>query len=239
MFIVALCSSAAASAMPPIDSVALKAKQDEHLQIYRKAIEYNDLGTAAASLVGYLHAGGATNYNDTLAVVYYSMNNLAGAYKLAKECYARDNKDVTALTLLADVSGQTNDAKVSLDWYEKLCALNPNPFNHYQTAAKQFTLDRRAECRESLKKAIADSAAAMKQMVSLQIGQGYSENVPVLAAAYNMLGVLDFKDNKTAEARKNYEAAVKAFPDFVIGKQNIDSLNKPADTKKGATKKKQ
>jgi len=214
------------------DSLALKMKQDEHLQVYHAAIQYNDMPTAAMSLVSYLNSGGSYNYHDSLAVVYYNMNNFPGAYKLANESYTKDNKNVTALSLLADISGQTNDAKTSLEWYEKLCPLNPLPYNYYQLATKQFSLERKLECRQSLNKAIADTTAAMKQKVSLQVGQGYSESVPVLAAAYNMLGVLAFQDKNTAEAKKLYEAALKAFPDFVIAKQNLDAMNKPATTPK-------
>jgi len=226
-FCVAIKASANAA-----DSVALKAKQDEHLAVYRTAIQYNDMSTAAMSLVSYLNSNGAKNYSDSLAVVYYNMNNFAGAYKLANESYVKDNKNVTALSLLAEISGQTNDAKTSLEWYEKLCPLNPLPYNYYQLATKQFSLERKLECRQSLTKVLADTAAAAKQKVSLQVGQGYSESVPVLAATYNMLGVLAFKENNLAEAKQQYTAALKSFPDFVIAKQNLDAMNKPAVTQK-------
>ncbi len=223
--IAAIAISLAANAA---DSTALKIKQDEHLKVYHTAIQYNDMPTAAMSLVSYLSNGGTINYNDSLAVVYYNMNNFSGAYKLANEAYTRDNKNVTALSLLADISGQTNDAKTSLEWYEKLCPLNPLPFNYYQLATKQFSLERKLECKQSLAKVMADTAAAAKQKVTLQVGQGYSESVPVLAAAYNMMGVLAFQDKNTTEAKKMYEAALKAFPDFVIAKQNLEAMNKPA-----------
>ncbi|MEO7310366.1 MAG: tetratricopeptide repeat protein [Chitinophagaceae bacterium] len=210
------------------DSTMMMAKQNEQLAIYHTALQYNDMPTAATALVTYLNSGGTTNYHDSLAVVYYNMNNFAGSYKLANESYTRDNKNVTALSLLADISGQTNDAKTSLEWYEKLCPLNPMPFNYYQLATKQFSLERKLECKQSLTKVLADTAAAAKQKVSLQVGQGYNESVPVLAAAYNMLGVLAFKENNTTEAKQYYTAALKAFPDFVIAKQNLDAMNKPA-----------
>ena len=216
----------------PADSAALKMKQDDHLKVYRTALQYNDMPTAAMSLVSYLSYGGGINYHDSLAVVYFNMNNFPGAYKLANESYTRDNKNVTALSLLADISGQTNDAKTSLEWYEKLAPLNPLPYNYYQLATKQFSLERKLECRQSLAKVLADTAAAAKQKVSLQVGQGYSESVPVLAAAYNMLGVLAFKENNLAEAKQHYTNALKSFPEFVIAKQNLDAMNKPAATGK-------
>ncbi len=214
------------------DSTALKLKQQEYLSVFHTAMQYSDMPTAAMSLVSLMNTGGMEAYHDSLAVVYYSMSNFAGAYKIANESYTKNNKNVTALSLLADISGQTSDTKLSLDWYEKLCALNPLPYNYYQLATKQYALDRMTECKQSLAKVFADTAAVAKSEVTMVIGQGYSEKVPLLAAAYNMMGVLSFKENKVAEAKQNYMAALKVLPDFVIARQNIEALTKTATTNK-------
>ena len=209
------------------DSASLLARQQEHLDIYRTAIAYNDLPTAANAITRFLHDGGTKNYQDTLAVIYYEMSNLGGAYKLAKEIYETNPKNTTALTLLAEVSSRAGESKTSLDWYEKLCPLKPEPYNYYQLATKQFVLERKLECKQSLAKVIADSANATKQNVGLDVGNGYTENVPVLAAAYNMQAVLAFQDKKTDEAKALYQKALQVFPNFQIAKQNLETLSKP------------
>jgi tetratricopeptide (TPR) repeat protein len=223
---------------PKADSTALKTKQDESLSLYRRALAYDDLGTASAAITTYLMAGGSNAYEDTLALLYYQSNNLRGAYKLAGELNARDAKNLVSLNLLADISGRAGETKTSLEWYEKLCAQNPQAFNFYQLATKQFMLERKKECRESLMKVVADSAQARQQSTVMDIGNGYTENVPVLAATYNMLGVLAFQDKNNAEARKYYELALSVHPQFVIGKQNLESLDpkKPAASGKPAAK---
>lgn len=208
----------------PADSSAKNEKQKESLDIYHRALKYNDMGTAATALTNYLYAGGNPSYQDSLAIIYYNLNNMSGAYKLANELFTADAKNVTALTLLADISGRGGEPKISLEWYEKLCALSPSAFNFYQLGSKQFVLERKLECRQSLQKVVADSAEAMKQTVSLEVNNGYFEQVPVLAATYNMLGVLAFQDKKTAEAEEYYKKAIAAAPNFVIGKQNLDGL---------------
>ena len=189
------------------------------------------MSTAASSLVAFLNAGGPENYLDTLAIVYYNLNNLNGAYKLANELYTANNKNNTALTLLADISGRGGETKTSLEWYEKLCALTPSPFNFYQLASKQYLLERKLECRQSLLKVVADSTEALKQTVSMEVSNGYFEQVPALAAAYNMLGVLAFNEKNIPEAEAYYKKAIALAPDFVIGKQNLEALKG-----KGATK---
>jgi tetratricopeptide (TPR) repeat protein len=223
------------------DSIVLVQKQTEQLQIYRKAITYNDMSTAASALVSFLNSGGSNVYQDSLAIVYYNLNNFNGAYKLANELYTANNKNSTALTLLADISGRGGETKVSLEWYEKLCILNPSPYNHYQLASKQFLLERKLECKQSLLKVIADSAEARKQPVSMEVSNGYFEQVPTLAAAYNMMGVLSFNDKKKEEAATFYNKAIAVAPEFVIAKQNLEALkpgatNKPASKTSAATK---
>ena len=210
-------------------------KQKDHLALYRRALEYNDLGSAAYSLTNYLYWGGDEKYSDTLALVYYGMNNLGGAYKLAGEINGKDPKNVTALTLLADVSGRAGEIKKSLEWYEKLIEISPTAYNHYQLATKQFVLERNMECKQSLQKVIADSTAAMEQKVRLDIGEVYGEDVPVLAAALNMMGAIAFKEKDTAGAINWYSRAISAYPQFVIAKQNLDDLKKGSTPAKPAT----
>jgi tetratricopeptide (TPR) repeat protein len=156
---------------------------------------------------------------------------------MANEINQANPKDVTALTLLADITGRAGDTKASLDWYEKLCPLAPEPYNYYQLATRQFLLERIGECKTSLAKVVADSVKARQEKVALEITAGNSENVPVLAAAYNMLGALAFRDKKTAEAKRFYELAVKEFPDFVIARQNLEGLKPAAPGTKPAAKK--
>jgi tetratricopeptide (TPR) repeat protein len=210
-------------------------KQNEYLSLYRRALNYNDLGSAAYAVGAYLHHGGAANFNDTLALIYYNMNNLGGAYKLAGEINEKDPKNATALTLLADISGRAGEVKKSLEWYEKLIEVSPSPYNQYQLATKQFLLERNLECKQSLQKVIADSAQAKEQMVRLDIGEGYGEDVPVLAAAMNMMGAIAYKEKDNALAKDWYQKAVNVFPQFVIAKQNLEELNKPAAPAKPAT----
>jgi len=210
------------------------ARQNEYLSLYRRALAYNDLGSAAYAVSAYLHNGGEATFNDTLALIYYNMNNLGGAYRLAGEINEKDPKNPTALTLLADISGRAGEVKTSLEWYEKLIAVAPSPFNQYQLATKQFILERNLECRQSLQKVIADSASAKEQSVRLDIGEGYAEEVPVLAAALNMLGALSYKEKDNVKAKEWYEKAVSVFPDFVIAKQNLEELKKGAEPAKPA-----
>lgn len=231
-----LLYSAQAFAQPKADSAQ---SQVEYLNMYRRSLEYDDMSSAAYALTGYLMHGGAAQFKDTLAVVYYRLGNLNGAYKMANEINLANPKDITALTLLADITGRAGDSKASLDWYEKLCALSPEPYNYYQLATRQFVLERIGECKTSLNKVVADSVKARQDKVSLEISPGNNETVPVMAAAYNMLGALAFREKDKAAAKQYYALAVKEFPSFVIANQNLQGVDLPAtkpDTKPAGNK---
>lgn len=205
-------------------------QQQAYINMYRRSLEYDDMSSAAYALTGYLMYGGAAQFKDTLAVVYYRLGNLNGAYKMANEINQANPKNITSLTLLADITGRAGDTKASLEWYEKLCAQSPEPYNVYQLATRQFLLERIGECKASLNKVVTDSVKARQDKVSLEISSGNNEAVPVIAAAYNMLGALAFREKDTAAAKKYYALAVKEHPNFVIANQNLQSLN-PAPSK--------
>ncbi len=219
------------------DSIQQAARQQEYLDVYRRALQYDDINSAGYALTRFLMNGGSSNFKDTLAIIYYRTGNLNGAFKMANEINQANPKDVTAITLLADITGRAGDTKASLDWYEKLSALAPGPYNFYQMATRQFLLERVGECKTSLNQVVTDSIKARQEKVSLEIAAGNSENVPVLAAAYNMLGALAFRDKKTAEAKRFYELAVMEFPEFVIARQNLEGLKKPSTGAKPPAKK--
>lgn len=240
LFLFVVFLSAQAFAQSKVDSAQ---QQNEYMNMYRRSLEYDDMSSAAYALTGYLMHGGAAQFKDTLAVVYYRLGNLNGAYKMANEINQTNPKDITALTLLADITGRAGDTKASLDWYEKLCVLSPEPYNFYQLATRQFLLERIGECKTSLNKVVADSVKARQEKVSLEISAGNNEAVPVIAAAYNMLGAMTFREKDEIAAKKYYALAVKEFPNFVIANQNLQSLNpapaKPATNKPAAKAKNQ
>ena len=65
----------------------------------------------------------------------------------------------------------------------------------------------------------------------MEVSNGYFEQVPALAAAYNMLGVLAFNEKNNSEAEAYYKKAIALAPDFVIGKQNLEALKGKGTTK--------
>jgi Tfp pilus assembly protein PilF len=52
------------------------------------------------------------------------------------------------------------------------------------------------------------------------------KNVPILAAAYNMLGVIQMEAKDYSNATKLFSKAMEVFPDFIGAYQNLEELKK-------------
>jgi tetratricopeptide (TPR) repeat protein len=52
------------------------------------------------------------------------------------------------------------------------------------------------------------------------------KDVPMRAAALNILGVLYMEQNRTKEAVKSFEDALVYYPEFILVKQNLELIKK-------------
>lgn len=206
--------------------------KQHYLDLYKRALKYNDTRTAITALNGYLTLGDELPYKDTLGYIYYLAGDYYSSLLLTKEVTDADASNVNALERLASCYNQLGDLKQTVENYEKLVPKTKNPYHYYQLAVAQFQLKRIAECAQNLQRAITDTSSR-RIPVAFTVNEGQVQNVPVMAAAYNMLGVIQMEGKNYADARKLINKAIEVYPDFVGAKQNIEALDNIA---KGGTK---
>lgn len=217
---------------PTTSSFDTKAMNEHYLSIYNLAISYGDYASASNAVYGILSMDTSNiAWKDTLASLMFARGALDQCKKLAKEVYDIDNANLRMLELLAVSEQGLGNAKESLEYYEKLYPQTQQLFHLYQIATLQFGLQRLGECSVNLQKIIADPNAE-KETVSINIGQGYQQQVPYKAAALNIAGVIARSVNDNENAKKAFEEALKIFPDFVLAKGNLDDMNNPQDPPK-------
>lgn len=198
--------------------------RQHYIDLYKRALKYNDTRTAITALNGYLTYGDDIAYMDTLGYIYYLAGDYYSSLLLTKEVTEAKPDNLNALERLASCYNQLGDLKACVDSYEKLTPKTKNPYHHYQLAVAQYQLKRIAECSQNLQMAIADTSSR-RIPVAFTVTEGQVQNVPVMAAAYNMLGVIQMDAKNYAEARKLMNKAVEIFPDFVGAKQNIAAVD--------------
>jgi tetratricopeptide (TPR) repeat protein len=201
-----------------------KTSKDHYLSLYKRALKYNDSRTAITALNGYLTYGDDMSYMDTLGYIYYLAGDYYSSLLLTKEVTDAKPDNLNAMERLASCYNQLGDLKACVETYEKLTPKTKNPYHHYQLAVAQYQLKRIAECNQNLQVSIADTSSR-RIPVAFTVAEGQVQNVPVMAAAYNMLGVIQMDVKNYADARKLINKAIEVYPDFVGAKQNLAALD--------------
>jgi tetratricopeptide (TPR) repeat protein len=209
--------------------------KSHYLTMYQRALKLNDSRTAIIALNGYLAIDEDVAYKDTLSILYYLNAEYYSCLLLSKEIYDADKKNIAALERIAASYTQLGDVKTGTDQYEVLSGATKSPYHFYKLAIGQFQLKRNGECRQTIQRIIADTASK-RIAVSFTINETENQNVPVLAAAYNMLGVIEMNEKNYDIAKAMFDKALAIYPDFVGALQNKQLLNKPKATKTTAAK---
>ena len=202
------------------------ASSEPEVKIYNTALQYGDYEVAKNAIYA-LMAKYPENrsYLDTLSRLYFSLGNYAQCVNVGNEYLKNDKENVMVQELVALSENSRGNYRESLEGYEKLVKKTGSPYYAYQLAVNQYMLKRFGECALTAE-AILKEPASEKQEVSISVDQKNSQKVPLKAAAYNLLGVIEKELNHPDKAKTNFEAALKAFPDFELAKNNLKDLNK-------------
>jgi tetratricopeptide (TPR) repeat protein len=151
---------------------------------------------------------------------------------LSEEVYKAAPDNVNAIARTAECYDELGDPKTAIELYEKVVPKTKSPYHIYKLGVCQYQLKRTAECEASAKAALADTTSKRIGVV-FTMADGSQQNVPVDAAAANLLGVLKMDAKNFAGAKVDFQQALKLFPDFAGAKGNIAVCDKNL---KGAAK---
>lgn len=210
--------------------VAQVPTKQHYLDVYKRGLKYNDTKLAINALQNYLAISDDGVYKDTLSMLYFIANDYIPSLLLSQEIMEADKKNIGALERIANCYYQLGDIKSAVTNFEKLCPTTKNPYHHYQLALAQYQLKRTAECLQNLQIVIADSSSK-KIATPFSIGEGQVQKVSILAAAYNMAGVMEMEVKNYAKATQYFDMAIQAFPDFVGAFQNKEEVTKLTNAK--------
>jgi len=198
---------------------------DVQMRFYKSALKNYDLQAATVALytMQALKPERA-DLNDSLALLYFAGERYAQAYLVGQAIVNADPKRNDMLEMVAVSKQNLGMIKESLADYEKLYAADKSVYFLYQMATLQYQLKRYGECIASLDQILA-SADADKQKVPTRVQNG-SQDAPMKAAAYNVKGVCALELNQPEIAKENFNKALQIFPDFVLAKTNLETMEK-------------
>lgn len=203
----------------------LKVNQlNTHKKIVNQALRYNDIQTAINSM-HYIVAleGDTSTYKDSLAITYYKVGNYVSSHVLSKELLIQQPKNIQLMEINAMSLQNLGAIKDAIAAYETLFAQTNTMFHGYQLANLQYSLKRLSEAKATIAQTLqCDKMEAVQ--LQFPVDKTKNQNVPLLAAAYNLQGLIAFelKDHNTASIA--FKDALKIMPKFTVATQNANAV---------------
>ena len=198
-------------------------------QKLKQALVYGDKSIAVTSMYSIIAVEGAQSiYKDSLAYLYFDARKYLSCFLVANDVlsYKPDNIDLMEMSAISLESMGALD-KAS-ETYSNLLAKTNNNYHAYKLAGLQMTLKKLDEAYATIKKAdqMADTG---KMKITFQVNKSYSEDVDLKAAIAYLEGIIALNLEKEPEAKLCFERAIKVFPNFVLAKNQLSTIETPKE----------
>ncbi len=206
-------------------------KQIQETQLYKHyqmkyvfGMKYNDSEVAKNALYSMI----AMDPNDdslkmVLCYYYFERNQFASSLFVSADLLSRypDNVDALKINALSYENMGVRDK--AIEQYMSLHMKTRDITALYQASLLQFELERFNECNTNLDIIIKDpQAKAIK--INFAKNETEQQEITLIAAAYNMKGMIAKQKGNKEDARTNFDKALELEPEFVLPTQNLKDL---------------
>jgi len=206
-------------------SIALTSSSLElEKQKLKQAMSYGDKLVAANAMYAIISLEGPqSSYKDSLAYLYFNGRNHVSCFLVTNDILKRNPDNFEFLEMKAISLESMGALDKATEAYEVLLLKSNDNYHAYKIAGLQLAMNKFDDAFASIKK--ADQLPDNKEMtVSFQVNKNYNQNVDLKAAIAYLEGVIALNLKKDAEAKISFERAVKLFPEFVLAKSKLTTL---------------
>ena len=119
----------------------------------------------------------------------------------------------------------------AVEVYSNLLSKTKNNFHAYKLATLQVASKKFIDAYKSIKGAdLLEDSGTIK--VNFQVNKNYNQSVDLKAAIAYLEGIILLNLNKETEAKLSFMRAVNLFPDFVLAKSKITTLENKENSEK-------
>ncbi|SDW97006.1 hypothetical protein SAMN05444411_102570 [Lutibacter oricola] len=194
-------------------------------QKLKQALAYNDKAVAASAMYSIIALEGETStYKDSLAYMYFNNRNYVSCFLVSNDILKTKKGDKNFLEMSAVSLEQMGALEKSIEIYTDLLSTSNNNYHAYKIAGLQLALNKFDEAFAMVRKAdgLPDTG---KITVNFQVNKNYTQNVNLKAAIAYLQGIVEMNLKKNTEAKASFERAVTLFPEFVLAKSKLTTLN--------------
>lgn len=194
-------------------------------QVYQKSVSRNDLAAARFAVYELMTLKPEEkNWNDTLLILYFSSGMYGQSIQLGKELLKEKPDHQLTLEIVCISEESLGMMKEGLEDYEKLYKLSAKPLHLYKIATFQYSLQRYGEATQSINALLGNQQTAQEKLY-ISIAQGQGQEVNLLAACWNVAGMIALETGKTDEAKTFFNKALEIDPNFLLPKNNIQFID--------------
>lgn len=174
-----------------------------------------------------------------LAQLYYAAKNYEISFRFSSIVANKDSlKKQSAMELAAlNLLGlKANDKAVVL--YKAMATEFNNPSYLYEASVLEYQAKKIEDCIATLNTVLKDTTA-QKQTIEMTrentVGKVIKEEINLIAASLNILGVVSLEKENYSEAKKYFSNALAIQPNFILAENNLKDVVKKEE--KGKSKK--
>ncbi len=188
-------------------------------RVYHLARRYGDYWTMKEAAYA-LWAQDTTNlaWKDSLFRCYVFLKQVSQVIRMGEERLRRNPKDLFALNALAEAYQLQGDIQKAYEYQVRAYDLAPNRESQYHLAVLLYNMGR-SDTALKLVSEVAKDSTTKAIMVHVS-GQGATQEVPLQAAAWNLIGVIHMIRQDVKEAKKAFEQALSIAPNFLLARNN-------------------
>lgn len=221
-FLSLLCLMMVSGLSAQTKKTSTKVKEDADILIYSKALRYGDAEVARCAIYRLMIAHPEeVKWLDSLVILYSVTGQHNSCIQAGMDYLRADSTNEDVLQRVALASSSVGKTKEALDIYTRLYRTTGKIQYAYQLAVHNYILQRIGESDQMADIVIKDPAAA-KETIWLAAANGQPQDIPLLAAAWNLRGLLFRSINKEEKAAECFGKAIEIAPDYAAARENME-----------------
>ncbi len=193
-------------------------------QRLKQALAYSDEAVAANSMYNIIAIEGPqSTYKDSLAYLYFNGRNYISCFLVANDILKSKPENIEFIEMKAISLESMGAIEKAIETYTELLSKTNNNFHAYKLAGLQLSINKFDEAFASVKKAdqLPDSGTVK---VTFQVNKNFNQSVDLKAAIAYLEGIIAMNLDKKTDAKVSFDRAVQLFPDFVLAKSKLTTL---------------
>lgn len=193
-------------------------------QKIKLALSYNDKAAAANAMYEIIAMEGAqSTYKDSLAYMYFNDAKYVSSFLVTNDILKTKPDNLELLEINAISVENMGAIDKAIEVYTELLSKTKNNFHAYKLASLQVATNNLLEAYKSIKKAdLLEDTGKIK--VNFQVNKNYNQSVDLKPAIAYLEGIILLNLKKETEAKLSFMRAVNLFPDFVLAKSKLTTL---------------